>query len=486
MALVKFAQGTYAAISTTTRDANTLYFTTDTHQIFLGENEYTKGTKVLSAEPTSSTPGEIGCLYAYNGSLYLCSAKDGSTYTWTRVANVNDESGTLTSITVGEGLAQADGDTNPITTEGTIKHAIPSGASTVADDLVDQTPAFGSTFQIEGVATDKFGHVTGVTKHTVTLPTETAVTVEDATGTAETLAHGSTFAVVTKVEAGVADQAVKETTTVFTLPDDNDTTYAISSSQEGIITLTPSEGSATTAKIDGWDDLAKKSELSAVFIFKGTVATVNDLPDAAEVGWVYHVTTTPKGTSAEYVCITAGTGAGSPAVWEELGLDLDLSAYATTADIIPKVLNEEGEVPKWKADGTLESTGFTLGISVPADAVFTDTTYEDATTAVAGLMSTADKAKLDGIESGAQVNTITGVKGAAEATYRTGEVSIAVADLGLDATTAEINLLHGNISQDGSTVEFNGLATYATNDGNGNDIATTYATKEELSWQIIS
>ncbi len=52
--------------------------------------------------------------------------------------------------------------------------------------------------------------------------------------------------------------------------------------------------------------------------------------------------------------------------WAELG---DPSNY------ILKVTGETGEVPKFDANGNLESTGFTLGTSVPADAVFTDTTY---------------------------------------------------------------------------------------------------------------
>ena len=43
----------------------------------------------------------------------------------------------------------------------------------------------------------------------------------------------------------------------------------------------------------------------------------------------------------------------------------------------------------------------------------------------------ADKTKLDGIESGAQVNTVTGVKGGAEESYRTGNVDITKANLGL-------------------------------------------------------
>lgn len=41
------------------------------------------------------------------------------------------------------------------------------------------------------------------------------------------------------------------------------------------------------------------------------------------------------------------------------------------------------------------------------------------------------KNKLDGIEAGAQVNTITGVKGSAEESYRTGQVSISKANIGL-------------------------------------------------------
>lgn len=68
---------------------------------------------------------------------------------------------------------------------------------------------------------------------------------------------------------------------------------------------------------------------------------------------------------------------------------------------IPVVTGETGEVPKFKSDGTLESTGFTLGKSVPADAVFTDTTYSTATQSADGLMSSSDKTKLDGIETGA-------------------------------------------------------------------------------------
>lgn len=60
-----------------------------------------------------------------------------------------------------------------------------------------------------------------------------------------------------------------------------------------------------------------------------------------------------------------------------------------------------------------------------------NTTYSVATQSANGLMSSSDKTKLDGIASGAQVNSITGVKGNSETTYRTGNVNITPANIGL-------------------------------------------------------
>lgn len=45
--------------------------------------------------------------------------------------------------------------------------------------------------------------------------------------------------------------------------------------------------------------------------------------------------------------------------------------------------------------------GYTIAANVPSGAKFTDTTYSAATTSAAGLMSAADKTKLDGIATGA-------------------------------------------------------------------------------------
>ena len=333
--LIKMGQGTYnnyAAL--TSKDQYTVYFCTDTHQIFVGAAEYTKSTKTLSAEPTSSTAGDTGRLYYYNNSLYLCEGTDGSSYTWTRVANINDVVGSVTSVAADDGLVTADGEA--ITSTGTIKHAVPTGAATVTDDLSDQTPAFGSTFAIKGVSTDKFGHVVAVNDHAVTIPTQTSVTVGDDTAAPSTLAAGDSFTVITGVSmstaVGASDHDLIATAKTFTLPDDENITYTISSVSEGVITLTGSDASSSTAAINGWSDLAKKSDISTVFRYKGTVASVEALQNVSnpQVGDVYQI----SGTDSEYVCVDATS---TPTVWELLGTTVDLSAYATTAYVEEKL-----------------------------------------------------------------------------------------------------------------------------------------------------
>ena len=460
MALVKFAQGTFAGYSAiAAKDANTLYFCSDTHQIFLGSAEYTKGTYVLDATPTAETVGDAHRLYAYNGNLYLCtgaSATPGE-YEWIRVANVNDVVGSVTSVDAGEGLETESG--SPITSTGSIKHSVPTGAAVTTDPISDQTATFGGTVNVQGVATDKFGHVTGSATHTITMPTETVIDVTNVTGTAETLDPGDSFTVVTEVAKGDGSHDLTKTAVTFTLPQDANTTYTVASTEEGKITLTPSEGQAQTITINGWDTLAHLSDITAVFKFKGVVADVASLPKTGKVGDVYHVTA----ASAEYVCID---DTASPVTWEELGSVIDLSAYALSEDVIQRVTGATGEVPKFNADGTVSSTGFELLKTVPADAVFTDTTYDPVAASASadpGLMTGADKVKLDGIETGAEVNVLEGVQ-------------VNGTDLTIDAnkkvnvTVAE-GATNGTIAVNGSDVAVHGLGTAAFTDSTEYDAA---------------
>lgn len=112
-----------------------------------------------------------------------------------------------------------------------------------------------------------------------------------------------------------------------------------------------------------------KANVASVFKFKGTVADTSKLPTAsADIeGHVYHVTA----DHGEYVC--AKVDGATSYSWEPLGGTIDLSDYALSNGVIQRVTGATGMVPKLTASGTLESTGFTLGKSVPADAAFTDT-----------------------------------------------------------------------------------------------------------------
>lgn len=54
-----------------------------------------------------------------------------------------------------------------------------------------------------------------------------------------------------------------------------------------------------------------------------------------------------------------------------------------------------------------------------------------ASETTAGVMTAADKSKLNAIEAGAQINTVTGVKGNSENSYRTGNINITPTNIGL-------------------------------------------------------
>ena len=80
--------------------------------------------------------------------------------------------------------------------------------------------------------------------------------------------------------------------------------------------------------------------------------------------------------------------------------------------------------PVYFANGVPVALNYTIQTSVPANAKFTDTTYSNATSSAAGLMSQTDKAKLDSMDSDIQ-NQVDG-KAASNATFYIGTTQIAL------------------------------------------------------------
>lgn len=122
-----------------------------------------------------------------------------------------------------------------------------------------------------------------------------------------------------------------------------------------------------------------------------------------------------------------------------------------------------------KQDKLTAGTNITIsGTTISAK----DTTYGVATASANGLMSSTDKAKLDGIEAGAQKNTVTGVKGSSETAYRTGNVSISKANIGL-----------GNVD---NTADSSKVVKGASEDGSGNVITDSYVASGSTSGQTVT
>jgi len=86
-----------------------------------------------------------------------------------------------------------------------------------------------------------------------------------------------------------------------------------------------------------------KSGLASALTYKGQKATESELPTEGNVcGDVWNVTTTNKGTSAEFVWVVDDAEAGT-GHWEELGTALDLSAYAEKEKVATDIATAKGE-----------------------------------------------------------------------------------------------------------------------------------------------
>lgn len=128
--------------------------------------------------------------------------------------------------------------------------------------------------------------------------------------------------------------------------------------------------------------------------------------------------------------------------------DPSVPAWAKAAQKPTYTAAEVGAKPTQTAvaDPTASGTAvaFIDSITQNANGVITPTkkTVRSASQSESGLMSATDKAKLDGVEQGAQVNSLTGVKGNAESTYRTGNVNLTpanIAFIGLNPTGGTSN-----------------------------------------------
>lgn len=125
------------------------------------------------------------------------------------------------------------------------------------------------------------------------------------------------------------------------------------------------------------------------FVFKGTLAIGADLP-AANCGDVYRVVASSAGATSGTItgltvhendtltCLKDGTAAKATTDWIVTHVNHDGEVMGPTSAVDTHVAVFDGTTGK-----LIKDSGFTIGVSVPANAKFTDTTYKDMTGATA-------------------------------------------------------------------------------------------------------
>lgn len=114
----------------------------------------------------------------------------------------------------------------------------------------------------------------------------------------------------------------------------------------------------------------------------------------------YATTATTEAIKSDISGLKTSVGANETKI---SALEANLSLYVPTSRTINgTALTSDITITKVESATTSTNVnGYTVAKSVPSDAKFTDTTYDDVTTSTHGLMTAADKTKLDGIASGA-------------------------------------------------------------------------------------
>ena len=147
------------------------------------------------------------------------------------------------------------------------------------------------------------------------------------------------------------------------------------------------------------------------------------------------------------------------------------SATKATQDSAGQVINAT-YIKDIQAVGTKVTVTRGNGTTTSFNTQDTNTTYNLATSTSNGLMSSSDFKKLQGIEEGAQKNTVTGVKGSNETLYRTGQINITKDNIGLgNVDNTADSAKNVKSAQTANTAN---SATKATQDSAGQQINTTY------------
>lgn len=312
----------------------------------------------------------------------------------------------------------------------------PTYAARTGVPTKDTTLTHGGTFTVTQPVSNGTGHITAMNTRTYTLPSETTLS-KGADSPATAIIEPkktATFKAVT--DTTVSGHTITDTTTTYTLD---------------------------------LSDFASLSEISTAMVFKGSLGTngtITSLPTASTstIGDTYKVI-----TAGTYASITARVGdvfiCNNDPAWVLIPSGDEPSGtvtnIATGTGLTGGPITSTGTISVKMSSTALGATG-ALGTTTTTSKVYgvqpdkngnlavyvpwSNTTYSAATTSAAGLMSAADKTKLDGIAAQANKYSLPtasstilgGVKIGSNINISSGVISVPAAS----GTTAGVTIVY--------------------------------------------
>ena len=462
---VKFSAGLHSAYaSIQTKDLNTVYFCTDTQQLFIGETEYTRPVQHGTSLPAQYMPPNS--LFYHETEKQLYYSEDGTS--WKTVSNFYTHP-TFASRNLGQ-------------------------------DETSRTLGFGDSFKVPaGVTVDSNGHVTAGADVTITLPdapediknsvsvTGSGNAVTSASfgdGHTLTLTKGETFATSAELTAvkTTADAAMPKSGGSFT----------------GSVTV-----QAPTADMHPATKQYVDTAISGITDFGVDMGPNNAGYDSLNALKNAHAT----GEIGIFYLVKGGSGGDDNAFveyfWTGSSYEMagkfgavDTSDFATKTEVAAKadkVSNAtDGNLAALDANGNLTDSGIAPE-TLATDAELTDglSTKVDKTTTVNGHALSANITVTKADIGLANVdNTADAKKQVATATKLSNERTISIEGNATGSTTfdgsEDVTIsLTVNHSVTADAADTANQATKATKDGSGNVITTTYATKTEADNAIL-
>ena len=435
-------QSAYNGISV--KNANTIYFTTDTRRIYIGDTEYSRPVAYGAQLPSGYMPPNSLFYNTTSSTLYF--SQDGTG--WTPCSNF---------------------------------YTHPSFTDRVLGPSADATLTFGGTFTVPGITVNEEGHVSAGEDHTMTMPTISVSGNDSAGNVISSVAVAGGVITVTKATVATSEGLQELTNRVGTLETEMDAVQSDKANLSGA-TFTGDvafTAGATVASVGSGDTAIVNKAYVTQQIGNITQFAVDSNEGSGYASLEALKQAHPTGKIGTFYLVQNDGGGDSTYLeyfWT--GTDYELAGAFGSVDTSDFVTKVEGatanNIAILQADGTIADGGANIAsLAKQSDLDSLESEVETLTTTVDGKI-TAPAGPSVG-----QVLTYRGGSWVAETPVET-DTTYTFADGANGSFT--VTPLNGSAQ----TVSIGkpataGTADKATSDGAGNNIVDTYATKTELA-----